>query len=264
MQVTCAESADQALRCVAEAAQDGTAFDLAVIDMRLGGQGGQPLARAIRAQPSAAGTHLLLLSSAYANADELSRQDAGALHYLNKPVRRADLLRTLTHLLARMTPLQVAPVLHAEPAEPCLRGHVLLVEDNEVNQMVACQMLETLGLTAEVASSGAQAISLVQAGEFDLVLMDCQMQGMDGFEATRHIRDWERAGAQRARLPIVALTANVMSGDREACLAAGMDDYLAKPIAMARLAEMLALHLPHGERAESPDESTPQTAEPDR
>jgi signal transduction histidine kinase/DNA-binding response OmpR family regulator len=264
MQVTCAESADQALRCVAEAAQDGTAFDLAVIDMRLGGQGGQPLARAIRAQPSAAGTHLLLLSSAYANADELSRQDAGALHYLNKPVRRADLLRTLTHMLARMTPLQVASVLHAEPAEPCLRGHVLLVEDNEVNQMVACQMLETLGLTAEVASSGAQAISLVQAGEFDLVLMDCQMQGMDGFEATRHIRDWERAGAQRARLPIVALTANVMSGDREACLAAGMDDYLAKPIAMARLAEMLALHLPHGERAESPDESTPQTAEPDR
>ena len=264
MQVTCAESADEALRCVAEAAQDGTAFDLAVIDMRLGGQGGQPLARAIRAQPSAAGTHLLLLSSAYANADELSRQDAGALHYLNKPVRRADLLRTLTHMLARMTPLQVASVLHAEPAEPCLRGHVLLVEDNEVNQMVACQMLETLGLTAEVASSGAQAINLVQAGEFDLVLMDCQMQGMDGFEATRHIRDWERAGAQRARLPIVALTANVMSGDREACLAAGMDDYLAKPIAMARLAEMLALHLPHGERAESPDESTPQTAEPDR
>ncbi len=256
MQVTCAESADQALRCVAEAAQDGTAFDLAVIDMRLGGQGGQPLARAIRAQPSAASTHLLLLSSAYANADELSRQDAGALHYLNKPVRRADLLRTLTHLLARMTPLQVAPVLHAEPAEPCLRGHVLLVEDNEVNQMVACQMLETLGLTAEVASSGAQAISLVQAGEFDLVLMDCQMQGMDGFEATRHIRAWERAGAQPGRMPIVALTANVMPGDREACLAAGMDDYLGKPIAMARLAEMLALHLPHGERAKSPDETT--------
>ncbi len=266
MQVTCVESADQALRRVADAAQDGTAFDLAVIDMHLDGLGGQPLARAIRAHPGAAATQLLLLSSAYANADELTRHDAGALHYLNKPVRRADLLRTLTHVLARMAPGRPAPapVPLAASAETRLRGHVLLVEDNEVNQLVASQMLETLGLSCTVAGSGVQAISLVQAGEFDLVLMDCQMQGMDGFEATRRIRAWELAGARPTRLPIVALTANVMPGDREACLAAGMDDYLAKPIAMARLAEMLALHLPHGERAESPDESTPQTAEPDR
>ena len=264
MRVTCAGSAQEALQCVADAAHDGGAFDLAVIDMHLGGLGGQPLARAIRAQPGAAATQLLLLSSAYANADELTRQDAGALRYLNKPVRRADLLRTLTHLLVSAGPRAAVHVEPSAPAESSLRGHVLLVEDNEVNQMVACQMLDTLGMTTEVAGSGAEAISLVQAGDFDLVLMDCQMQGMDGFEATRRIRDWERAGAQPSRLPIVALTANVMPGDREACLAAGMDDYLAKPIAMARLAETLARHLGGGQRAESPDESTPQTAQPDR
>jgi len=264
MRVTCAESANQALQRVAEAVQGGAAFDLAVIDMHLDGMGGQPLARAIRADPGAAATQLLLLSSAYVNADELSRQDAGVLRYLNKPVRRADLLRALIHMLARLAPEHAATVPGAAPAETRLRGHVLVVEDNEVNQLVACQMLETLGLTAEVAASGEQAISRVQAGEFDLVLMDCQMHGMDGFEATRRIRDWERSGAQRSRLPIVALTANVMPGDREACRAAGMDDYLAKPIAMARLAEMLMRHLPLGERAKSPDESTPETADPDR
>ena len=264
MRVACADSSGQALQCVAEAAQDGTAFDLVVIDMGLGGLGGQTLARAIRAHPGAAATQLLLLSSAYANADELTRQDAGALHYLNKPVRRGDLLRGLTRMLARLAPEHAALVPPAASAETRLRGHVLLVEDNEVNQMVAAQMLETFGVTCAVASSGAQAISLVQADDFDLVLMDCQMHGMDGFEATRRIRDWERSGARAGRLPIVALTANVMPGDREACLAAGMDDYLAKPIAIARLAEMLARHLPHGERAKSSDESTPQTASPDR
>ncbi len=264
MHVSSAESADQAQQLVAQAAQDGTAFDLAVIDMHLGGLGGQPLARAIRAHPGAAATQLLLLSSAYANPDELSRQDAGALHYLNKPVRRADLLRTITQVLARKAPGHTASAPHVASAGIRLHGHVLLVEDNEINQLVALQMLETLGLTTEVADSGAQAISLVQAGEFDAVLMDCQMQGMDGFEATRRIRAWERALAQAGRLPIVALTANVMPGDREACLAAGMDDYLAKPISMGRLAEMLIRYLPSGERAKSADESTPPASEPDR
>ena len=183
---------------------------------------------------------------------------------MNKPVRRADLLRTLTHMLLAGAPQGALRADSTAPAAPRLSGHVLLVEDNEVNQMVASQMLDTLGVTCTVAGSGAQAISLVQSEEFDLVLMDCQMQGMDGFEATRRIREWEQSSAPRARLPIVALTANVMPGDREACLASGMDDYLAKPIAMARLAEMLASHLPRGERAKSPDESTPQTARPDR
>ena len=123
-------------------------------------------------------------------------------------------------------------------------GHqVLLVEDNRINQLVAQAMLENLGLAVVVASGGAEAVRLVQEQPFSLVLMDCQMPGMDGFEATRRIREREAATQARPSTPIIALTANAMPGDREACLAAGMSDYLAKPLTMAALEKVVTSYL---------------------
>ncbi|MDQ2642087.1 MAG: ATP-binding protein [Pseudomonadota bacterium] len=118
----------------------------------------------------------------------------------------------------------------------------LVVEDNRINQLVAQAMLEELGLSVTVASGGAEAVKLVQQQAFSIVLMDCQMPGMDGFEATRRIREWEKTLPDSSPLTIVALTANAMPGDREACLAAGMSDYLAKPLSFAALEQLAAAH----------------------
>jgi signal transduction histidine kinase/CheY-like chemotaxis protein/HPt (histidine-containing phosphotransfer) domain-containing protein len=129
------------------------------------------------------------------------------------------------------------------PGRSQLSGHVLLVEDHPINQTVAKMMLTHLGLRVSLAADGAEAVERVREQAFDLVLMDCQMPVMDGFEATRRIRAWERAQGHRSALPIIALTANALAGDREACVAAGMSDYLSKPVSGERLAEVLARHL---------------------
>jgi len=119
---------------------------------------------------------------------------------------------------------------------------VLLVEDNQINQLVATAMLARLGLSVTLATGGAEAVKLVQEHAFSMVLMDCQMPGMDGLEATRRIRAWEQA-TRAPPLPIVALTANAMDGDREACLAAGMSDYIAKPLSGAALEKLVTLYI---------------------
>jgi signal transduction histidine kinase/ActR/RegA family two-component response regulator len=128
----------------------------------------------------------------------------------------------------------------AKPPPSAHGRRVLLVEDNRINQLVAQAMLEKLGLSVTVAAGGAEAVRLVQQQAFSMVLMDCQMPGMDGFEATRRIREWERNSQAQSPLPIVAQTANAMAGDREACLAAGMSDYLAKPISGTALEKVVA------------------------
>jgi signal transduction histidine kinase/ActR/RegA family two-component response regulator len=129
-----------------------------------------------------------------------------------------------------------------------LRGRVLLVEDNAINQLLATAMVEKIGPSVCLAANGAEAVEMVRQQSFDLVLMDCLMPVMDGLEATRRIRAWESTGALRA-IPIIALTASAMSGDREACVDAGMSDYLTKPIAADRLLEMLVRHLEQAEPA---------------
>ena len=125
-----------------------------------------------------------------------------------------------------------------------IRARVLLAEDNGVNQVVARNMLESLGCEFEIVRNGQEACWRVQRGGYDIVLMDCQMPVMDGYAATREIRAWERERRSRSRVPIIALTANALVGDAEACLAAGMDDYLAKPYTRKQLAGVLARWLP--------------------
>jgi two-component system sensor histidine kinase/response regulator len=243
MRVTCAAGGEEALRLITEASQAGQAFELGVLDMHMPTMDGLQLARAIQALPFAADMKLMMLSSTYANADQNSRMAFGIRRYLNKPVRRADLFRAITSIMAADPFEASAYGLLKEASEAPVRGHVLLVEDNPINQCVALAMLKKLGVSVSLAIHGAEAVDLVAKQDFDLVLMDCQMPVMDGFEAASIIRASERSQGRASALPIVALTANALAGDREACLAAGMSDYLAKPISGAGLAQMLARHL---------------------
>ena len=241
MDVTCAGGAGDALRLLKEALHQGQRFQLAVLDMRMPGMNGLELSREINALHATA-PKLLMLGSTY--APEVSgRPDAGILWYLNKPPRRADLQRTLLEMLAGTPVAPPSETAVAKVQSGRVVSHVLLVEDNAINRSVAAQMLQKLGFQVTVAGNGLEAVDLVREQPFDLVLMDCQMPQMDGFTATRLIRDWEARMAREWALPIVALTANAMAGDREACFAAGMSDYMTKPISGAALAEVLARHL---------------------
>ncbi len=128
------------------------------------------------------------------------------------------------------------------------RGHVLLAEDYEANRRVAVHMLDRLGFGVDVACNGIEALECLAQGAYDAVLMDCQMPELDGFEATRRVREIER-GSER-HIPILAMTAHALAGDRERCLAAGMDDYLAKPIKLKALEDLLALWVPGSDSAQ--------------
>jgi signal transduction histidine kinase/DNA-binding response OmpR family regulator len=243
MRVACAENSAEALQAINLATESGNAFDIAVLDMHMPGMDGMQLAQAIQMLP-APSPKLIMLSSTYATNDSDTAQKIVIQRHLHKPVRRTDLFRAVTDIVATVqrditVRLRVLP----DAGPHATGGRVLLVDDNPINQDVASAMLKKLGLAVTLATSGLEAVTLVQTQTFDLVLMDCQMPGMDGFEATRQIRAAERERRQRTPLPIVALTANALTGDREACLVAGMSDYLAKPITGARLAEAVARHL---------------------
>ena len=243
MEVACVEGGEPALAAMHEAAAQGRPFDLAVLDMHMPRMDGVQLACAIQAVPALARTRLVMLSSTYASADAHERAQAGILRYLTKPIRRADLLRALTGVLA-LGPQGSAPPRSRAALAP-LQGCVLLVEDNPINQGVARAMLGKLGLACEVAQHGAEAVERVRARAFDLVLMDCQMPVMDGFEATRTIRALPQP-PRAARLPILAMTANAMHGDEQRCLEAGMDAFIAKPYTLQQLHAALAPWLAAG------------------
>ena len=234
-----AEGGVQALDMLRAAAARNAPYDLAIIDMKMPGMDGIELARAIKADPAVSGVRLIMLSSIMWPAEAASAREAGIAAYLSKPVRQTDLRRAIA---------QAAGV-SQQASQPATAGkerqrndaHVLLVEDSAINQEVAQAMLENFGCEVQVAQNGREAVAAVRGGRFDLILMDCQMQEMDGFEATRAIREREAASAATAaRIPIIALTANAMGSDRARCLAAGMDDYLAKPFTEQQLWSVLA------------------------
>ena len=232
-----AEDGFQALEILRATAARGEAYDLALIDMKMPGMNGIELALAIKADPAISAMRLIMLSSMMSSGEVAAAKKAGILNYLTKPVRQADLCRAVLDALGapRSAPPR-APV--SEIAQPAHGTRVLLAEDNTVNQMVAVAMLNKLGCIVEVVRNGREALAAMTPGRFDIVLMDCQMPEMDGFEATRTLRTLEAEGG-RARIPVIALTANALEGDRERCLNAGMDDYLAKPYKPEHLKNML-------------------------
>ncbi len=245
-----AENGMQALEMLRNAASRGEPYDLAVIDMMMPGMDGLELTRAIRADRALAHTQLIMLTSLGAAGESRAARAAGVGIYLSKPVRESDLFNAINDLLSgheraaeRTVPAVDAPA--AASTVAATRGRVLLVEDNSVNRMVALAMLQQCALDVDVAHDGAQAVEAHGRGGYALILMDCHMPVMDGFEALLKIRAVE-AGAKKtvtgtpARTPIVALTANALQGDRERCIAAGFDDYLAKPYRMNDLKKLVA------------------------
>ncbi|MBS0375720.1 MAG: response regulator [Proteobacteria bacterium] len=245
--------------CRATVAADETAFGaalatlppdaIAMIDVRL--LSGALAELLTRARHGAGAPRFVLLAPLGLAAAPPAGFDA----MLSKPVRRQQLRACLAGLAA------AAPTAQSDSA-PVASGsglRVLLVEDNAVNRRVAEHQLRKLGCLVSVACNGIEAVEAALAGGVDLVLMDCQMPLLDGFDATRQIRQREPAGQ---RLPIIALTANALAGDRDSCLAAGMDDYLSKPLEPAALAASLARWAPPGMRALTPAPASAAGAEP--
>ena len=231
--VVCAADATAALQAMA--ADDGGPYDFALIDHQMPGMSGLDLGRVVRADPGLNQIKLILATS---GPTVQLRQDALAAGFaatLVKPVRQSALLDRMRDLLPGSAQ-RASPTPAAMPPSAPSRLRVLVVDDSTTNQLVAVAFLDRLGIRADVAGDGAEAVQMVKGGNYDLVLMDVHMPGTDGYAATRMIRALD---GEKSRVAIVAMTANAMEGDRDACLAAGMDDYISKPIDRRRLAKLV-------------------------
>jgi PAS domain S-box-containing protein len=232
----------------AESAPDGAAalarlatgpVDVAIIDGAMPQMDGVELARRLAKTPALAATRVVLLTTGR-NAGPADVGRMGVAATIAKPVGHVDLRETLVRVVTAGSAAAAGP-LTAKPAPAPAAGRlslgrVLIVEDNTTNQMVAMGLISRLGFDAEVVSNGRQAVEAVATSDFDAVLMDCNMPVMDGYEATAAIRHMEGDGA---RVRIIAMTASALAGDRERCLAAGMDDYVAKPVKLRDLERVL-------------------------
>ncbi|MGC8784071.1 MAG: response regulator [Armatimonadota bacterium] len=246
-----ASNGQQALNLLASTSS--CPFDVVVLDYQMPDMHGAEVARRIRSGQNSSGCKIVLLSSVGSTVG----QEADSVDvWLTKPVRRSQLYNALCEVVgieADRAPSDVPPV---ERRASGVR--VLLVEDNEVNRKLALRMLQRLGCSVEIATNGREAVEMTSNRAYDIVFMDIQMPEMDGIEATRLIR--EREASTDRHLPIIAMTAHAMEGDRERCLSAGMDDYLSKPVKIDLLAQMVEKWSPVRRRAHAPldDESLPE------
>ncbi|MEI7614372.1 MAG: response regulator, partial [Betaproteobacteria bacterium] len=230
-----AADAASALTQIDSARTQGSPFRCALVDLRLPGNDGESLGRQVRDNPANAATALIICVSAGYRGDAKRFEQAGFAAYLNKPVKRSILMECLLRILGG-NPAENGSILTgrslAEAGKRVIR--LLVVEDNPVNTMVIKGVLAKLGYThVDCACDGLEAVDKAGQGHYDLILMDCQMPKLDGYDATQRLRELG------LKTPIVAMTAHTLSGDREKCLESGMDDYLAKPIAIDRLTACL-------------------------
>jgi signal transduction histidine kinase/CheY-like chemotaxis protein len=282
-----AQDGPQALALLRAAAEGGAPYDLAILDKQMPGMDGLALARAIKADSATAATPLVLLTSFGRRGDREESRKAGIAAYLAKPVCQSQIYDCLRTVLGAAQPVSscefqvsgsnvktetlnakhdslVTRHTLAETAAHA-RPRILVAEDNIINQKVAVRMLEKLGCRADVAASGLEVLEALSRIPYAAVLMDCQMPEMDGFEATAEIRKMECSGdavhrpeeranhrlAPTKHIPIIAMTANAMKGDKEKCLAAGMDDYLGKPVTSHGLEVVLRRWVPPSEEISS-------------
>ncbi len=245
MQHKSAVDGPSALALIQRAAEEGTPFDIAIVDVHMPEMSGLELCRLIKDDPAISKTHVILLTASGQRGDSILAKEVGAAAYLTKPIRERHLADCLRLALGReggeedKEPLITRHTLSEATAHTIQR--VLVVDDNPINQRVAVKMLEKLGCRVDLAGTGMEALAAICRHPYPLVFMDCQMPELDGFETTRLIRSQEPPGAH---LPIIAMTANAMAGDREACLSAGMDDFISKPIIVEELRAKVAHWLP--------------------
>jgi len=242
-----AEGGPTALQAMRQAKAGGDPFQIAILDMLMPEMDGETLAQSIKADPALQEVKLFLMTSLSGQRGDAKRlQEIGFAAYLTKPVRQQDIFDCLSSVLAGAT--------HATPNQPLDTRHtvrkmrrgavrILLAEDNITNQQVALAILKRLGVSADAVANGKEAIISLATIPYDLVLMDMQMPVMDGLEATRLIRNPQSAVKEHA-IPIIAMTANAMQGDRERCLEAGMNDYISKPVSPKKIVEALEKWLP--------------------
>jgi len=253
--------AQEALAALHAAADEHEPFDVVLLDLNMPGVDGFDLAHLVRADPRVGDVPLVMLTSSAQRGEAQQAEQTGITAYLTKPVRSTQLHEALRIALgtkpkrAAGEPVAGSPPLlariprqasAADPEESPAEVLVLLVEDNAVNQKVLTAVLSRIGCAVHVVANGEQALEYLARESYDAVLMDCQMPVMDGYVATAELRRREGTGQ---RTPVIALTASAMAEDRDRCLAAGMDDYLSKPVSMQNLAAALAHWLPAGATA---------------
>lgn len=267
MKVDVAPDGGSALLALYIAVDEGEPFQVAILDMQMPGMDGIELCKAIRAKDKFMDIPLIMMTSLGMRGDAKRMEEIGCAAYLPKPARVSDIFGCLTRVLSD----QIAVISeHIECNNSKISGeqqtkaiitrhiiremqrvkmHILLVEDNKINQQVAMSILDSLGMRADAVSNGVEALKALELVPYDLVLMDVQMPEMDGIEATIHIRDPDSAVLNHD-IPIIAMTANAMERDREQCLKAGMNDYIAKPVDPNALGRMVDRWLPWGEDKE--------------
>jgi two-component system, sensor histidine kinase and response regulator len=246
MRPTTVDGGAAALAELKRATAAGDPYPLVLLDAQMPEMDGFTLAEQIKREPDLAESTLMMLTSLGHQADAGRCRELGLANYLVKPVKQSELLRAVLASLGAARPGTASPVKHSRRAGGATtalapttgRLRILLAEDNAVNRLVAVRLLEKQGHSVDVACDGRQAVDALARGKFDLALLDVQMPELDGFEVAAAVRAQEEGTGQR--LPLVALTAHAMQGDRERCLAAGMDGYVTKPIQMERLTQVMA------------------------
>jgi len=247
MKPTVTDGARTALETIERAHQAGAPFALALIDAQMPEMDGFALARRIKKYRRSSRPALIMLTSAGRRGDLAQCRELGIRAYLTKPVKQSDLLDSILNVLSKSTRGKLrgspaAPDLERDRRQTALPLNILLAEDNIINQKLATQVLKKRGHSVCVVRDGRQALAALDKGRFDLVLMDVQMAVMGGLEATAAIREMEKKVG--GHIPIIAITAHAMPGDREMCLEAGMDAYVSKPLQAAELFEQIETLLP--------------------
>jgi len=245
MKPVLAESARNAMSSLEKALGAGVPFPLILVDANMPEVDGFALVEQIRRNPGLKGAIIMMLSSASQSGDAARCQELGVARHLTKPIGQSELLDAIVQAvggkLQAVAPLS-GPGIHPLLPERRRGFHILLAEDNLVNQLLAVRLLEKRGHHVQVVGDGHEVLEKLKTAEFDLILMDVQMPVMGGFEATAAIREMEKGTGRH--IPIIALTAHAVTGDRERCVAAGMDGYVAKPIHPEELLEQIEALIP--------------------
>ena len=263
MRISSAEGGGKALEMLREAVESEDPYDLAIVDCQMPEMDGLQLAQKIRADALTSSMRLILMTSLGRREDEVARQKAKIEAFINKPVKQSELFACLSAVVggtqsatgqlrqdaikkSSTTKSTASALLNNKSPK---QARILVAEDNPVNRQVATLQLQSLGYTVDTVANGRQALEVLSARDYDAVLMDCQMPEMDGYETTAEVR---RREGNRRHTPIIALTANALEGDQEKCLAAGMDDYLSKPIKPEALEAILEKWADHQTVSQKP------------